>query len=154
PDTSALTVTEGLGPGTGVGRMNMAGFSETVGSLAGNAPIINFNGALTTGGNNLSTTYSGSLTGSLTATGGGAYTVNAAGTGTFAKIGTGTQTLSGTNNYTGATNTGNAANDGGTLLVTGTLLATSQVNVGFGTTHSGSRRSPGWWRARSRSRAG
>jgi autotransporter-associated beta strand protein len=141
PDLSALTVLSNTlgGTGTGVGRIDMNGKSDTIGSLAGNAPIINFNSAtgLTTGGNNQSTTFSGSLAGTITNGTGGSYTIATAGTGTLTKIGTGTFTLSGPNNYTGATNIGNAGNDGGALMVTGTLLGTSQVNVGFGTTHSG-----------------
>jgi fibronectin-binding autotransporter adhesin len=123
PDGSALTVTTVTAGGAalGVPQIDMNGKSDTIGSLAGNALIVNFNGALTAGGNNLSTTYSGDLTGTIfpTADGHGGFTLGNAGTGSFTKVGTGTQTLSGTNNYTGATTI-----NGGTLLVTGSLAIT------------------------------
>lgn len=119
PDLSAVTLTGN--PGTG--SVNFASNAETIGSLASAAGVgvITNLGAFSTGGNNLSTSYGGTI----------------AGTGAFTKIGSGTQTLAGNTSYTGATNIGNATNDGGTLLVNATMGSTSQVNVGFSTTHSG-----------------
>ena len=89
------------------GRLDLNGFSETVGSVAstgaftlGGSTINLGGGTLTTGGLNTSTTYSGVI--------GGAG-------GNLTKEGTGTFTLSGLNTYTGAT-----AVNGGRLLAQST----------------------------------
>jgi autotransporter-associated beta strand protein len=135
PDLSALnlvfqtTAVSGFAP-NGVGQIDMNGQSDTVGSLAGNAPIINYNtGGLTVGGNNLSTNYSGSITGTLTATTGGNYTLGTVGTGTFTKNGTGTQTLSGINNYSGNT----TVNGGKLLIGSGTTTTSTAALQGLST---------------------
>jgi autotransporter-associated beta strand protein len=78
---------------------------------------------LTVGGNNLSTSVSGTISdgGSLGGTGA-----------SLVKVGTGTLTLNGVNSYTGAT-----VVDGGTLSVNGSILASSGVNVNAGGTLGG-----------------
>lgn len=103
------------------GAMSFAnGVSDTVGSLSGSGSIIFFGGnALTIGGDNTSTTYSGGLVGSASLT----------------KIGTGTQILSGNNGvYLGtvsinsgtlSTNSSNAMGVGTLILNGGTLSAAS-----------------------------
>ena len=89
PDGSAVTVT---------GTLDMSGFNETVGSIAGTGTINNTTGVgtytLTIGGNNSNTTYSGLLQ-------------NTSGTIALTKIGTGIQTLSGNNTFVGATTVNN-----------------------------------------------
>ena len=67
--------------------LNLATFSETVGSIAGAGNIALGTGTLTSGGNNASTTFSGVISG----------------TGGMIKAGTGSLTLSGTNTYSGVT---------------------------------------------------
>ncbi len=106
------------------GVLDLGGFSNTIGSLAGAAGALvqSTGGAptLTTGGDNTSTTFAGVIQ-------------NGTGTLALTKTGTGTQTLSGANTYTGAT-TVNA----GTLQVgngaTGSLAAASPVTVNNGGT--------------------
>lgn len=95
PNNSAVTVASGA-------TFDLGNFSETIGSLAG-AGTVNLSGSanntLTTGGNNGSTTFSG--------------TINDTGTGllSLVKTGTGTMTLSGANTYAG-----NTTVSGGTLI--------------------------------------
>jgi autotransporter-associated beta strand protein len=96
PNGSATTVASNA-------TLDVNGQTETIGSLAGAGNVTLGAGALTTGGNNATTTYSGTLSG----------------TGTLTKQGSGTMTLSGTNTYTGAT-TVNA----------GTLAISSEANLG------------------------
>ncbi|MBU6303342.1 MAG: autotransporter-associated beta strand repeat-containing protein [Verrucomicrobia bacterium] len=96
PNGSATTVASGA-------TLDVNGQTETIGSLAGGGNVTLGSGALTTGGNNTSTTYSGTLSGS----------------GTLTKEGTGTMTLSGTNTYTGAT-----------TVTGGTLEIASEENLG------------------------
>jgi autotransporter-associated beta strand protein len=87
PDASALTVGNSS-------TFDLAGFSETVGSLAGGGTVTSSAAGtltLTTGGNNTSTTFSGILqNGSATSV-------------ALTKNGSGTLTLSGANTYTGIT---------------------------------------------------
>ncbi len=72
---------------TGSGIFNLAGFDTTIGSLSG-AGAVNLGSALlTTGGNNLSTTFAGVI----------------AGSGGLTKVGTGLFILTGANTYTGLT---------------------------------------------------
>lgn len=114
-DSSALVVSSGATFALGD---NAGYFSETVGSLAGAGTVALGFGALTVGGDNTSTTFSGQITG---------------GSGVLNKTGTGTLTLTGTNNtYTGGTTVsaggtlagdsrsirGNIANEGTVLFTT------------------------------------
>lgn len=95
PDASALIINGG-------GFINLNGFSETVGSLAGSGVVTNTGAAqtITVGTDNTDTDFSGVIT-------------NQANALSLTKTGTGTQTLSGTtNSYTGATTI-----SGGTLVV-------------------------------------
>lgn len=90
--------------------------NEVIGSLEGAGGTVDLNAnTLTTGGNNGSTEYAGSITG----------------TGGLTKTGTGTMTLTGTNDYSGDT-----AINGGTLTVeNGSALSdTGNVIVGNGGT--------------------
>ena len=89
------------------GTLNLNGFSNTIGSLAGLAAgkILNTNGSsaaatLTTGGNNSSTTYAGTMNDGNAAL-------------ALVKVGTGTMVLAGANGYTGGTTI-----SGGTIEVT------------------------------------
>jgi autotransporter-associated beta strand protein len=100
--------------------------SETIGSLGGTGGTVNLGAnALTTGGNNASTTYAGSIIG----------------TGTLTKTGTGVFTLSGTNTYTGTTTVlggtlaltnGAAIADTGAVVLTapGSLALNSSETIG------------------------
>ncbi|MCP4565836.1 MAG: autotransporter domain-containing protein [Bosea sp.] len=100
---SAFTVGAGA-------TLDLASFSQSIGSLAGAGSVVLGSGNLTTGSDNSSTTFSGSITG----------------TGGVTKTGTGTLTLSGTNTYTGATKV-----SGGKLVVNGSI--TSSVTLDGGT---------------------
>jgi uncharacterized protein with beta-barrel porin domain len=108
--TSLITVNA---PGT----LDLGGFSQTIGSLTGSGTVTNsgatFPATLTTGGDNTSTTFSGTIQ-------------NGNSTLSLTKEGSGVFTLSGTNTYTGAT-TVNA----GTLALTGngSIGSSSGVNV-------------------------
>ncbi|WP_168355893.1 autotransporter-associated beta strand repeat-containing protein [Sphingomonas gei] len=115
-DTVALTVNTGA-------AVHIAN-SETIGSLSGGGSVfaaedpfaVGAPVTLTVGGNNASTTFSGSLQD------GGANVA------LFAKIGTGTQTLTGANSYSGITTI-----SGGTLQIgnggtTGTLGTGNVIN--------------------------
>ena len=84
--------------------------TQTFGSLAGNLNFTNHTKTLTLGGNNLSTVYSGVISGCDD------YLSRR-----LIKIGTGTQTFSGSNTYTGPTQI-----NGGTLLI-GTGTATTSA---------------------------
>jgi fibronectin-binding autotransporter adhesin len=87
--------------------LNLAGFDETIGSLAGDGNVTLGAGVLTTGGDNSSsTTFSGVISGN-----GGA----------LVKTGSGSFTLSGTNLYTG-----------GTTVSGGTLSISRDANLGNG----------------------
>jgi autotransporter-associated beta strand protein len=102
PSNSAVTV----GSGT---TLDMNQRPETIGSLAGNGSIINNNAALFTGGNNASTTFSGTISGG----------------GNLVKDGAGTMMLTGSNSYSGNTNI-----QGGTL--SGDTIANAGTNSAFG----------------------
>ena len=112
---SAVTVNTG-------GSLLLRSTNDTIGSLAGTGIVGGVqvgSYTLTTGSNNASTVFSGTLVDAAT------------GTSTFAfkKIGTGTQTLSGTNNYSAGTTI-----SAGTLLVANTkALGSGSVSVEGGT---------------------
>jgi autotransporter-associated beta strand protein len=84
------------------------GTTETIGSLAGAGNVTLGAGALTTGADNTSTTYSGVISG----------------TGTLSKSGTGAFTLTGINTYGGATSV-----SAGSLIVNGQLAGTGAVTL-------------------------
>jgi fibronectin-binding autotransporter adhesin len=101
------------------GSFDMSGLTSggmTAGSIEGSGSVFLGGNALTVGGNNLSTTFSGSIQdgGSFGGIGG-----------SLTKIGTGTLTLTGASTYTGAT-----AIDGGTLAVNGSIMSPVTVNSG------------------------
>ena len=107
---SAVTVAAGA-------TFDLAGFNDVIGSLAGAGTVTSTapgTVALTSGGNNSSTAFTGVIQ-------------NGSGTVGLTKTGTGTLTLSGTNTYSGTTTVST-----GTLLVNGTQ-ATSPVSVNGGT---------------------
>ncbi|MCV9936043.1 autotransporter domain-containing protein [Boseaceae bacterium BT-24-1] len=99
---SAFTVASGA-------RLDLAGFSQTIASLAGAGTVMLGAGNLTAGSDNSSTTFSGTITGS----------------GGITKAGTGTLTLSGANSYTGATKV-----SGGKLVVNGSLASMVTLDGG------------------------
>jgi autotransporter-associated beta strand protein len=104
--SSAFTVAAGA-------TLELRGLDQSIGSLAGAGSVTNFNVAssvLTTGNDNTSTTFSGTL-------------ADATGALSLIKVGTGTQTLSGINTYTG-----NTTVNGGRLEVDGSI-ATSQLTT-------------------------
>jgi len=96
---SAFTVASGA-------TLDLAGFDQTVGSLAGAGNVTLGSATLTTNGDGSDTTFSGTISGS----------------GSLVKVGEGTLTLSGNNSYTG-----------GTLLNEGTLAVGSSRALGTGT---------------------
>ena len=115
PDTSAVIVATN-------GNVNLSGFSETVGSLAGAGLITNTGAAatLTVGGDGTSTTFSGIISNQTNAL-------------NLMKILGGTQTLAGANSYTGTTtvsvgvlniqnNTALGTTAGGTTVASGAAL--------------------------------
>ena len=121
---SAVTVNSGA-------TFNLNTYADTVGSIAGTGNIALGSGALTTGADGTSTTFSGIISG----------------TGTLTKSGTGTLSLSGTNTYTGATTIsagvlsiqsadalGNASNTSNTTVANGAAL---QLANNITTTNAG-----------------
>lgn len=107
--------------GTGVGRLNLGGFSETINGLDGTGTLDGVSGSpvLTVGDGNANGSFSGTI-------------VNAAGTLALTKTGSGTQTLGGANTYSGPTQVSN-----GKLFVNGSLAAASAVTVASGATLGG-----------------
>ena len=98
---SAFTVASGA-------TLDLAGFDQTIGSLAGAGAVTLGSATLTTNGDGSDTTFSGTISGS----------------GGLVKIGEGTLTLLGNNSYTG-----------GTLLNEGTLAVGSNTALGTGNTY-------------------
>jgi autotransporter-associated beta strand protein len=92
--------------------LDLRGHKDKFGSLSGAGSVISSTTAvLSTGGNNLSTTFSGTISGPVE----------------VIKVGTGTFTLSGANTYTGQTEV-----LAGTLQVTGSLSPSTTVTVAAG----------------------
>lgn len=117
-DLSAMNISSGA-------TFDLNGYAETVGSIAGAGNIVMGTAALTSGGNNASTTFSGVISGTA---------------GNFNKAGSGTLTLSGNNTYTGVTNVqggtltaahANAlgATAGGTNVASGATLNVNNVTL-------------------------
>ncbi|MES2501885.1 MAG: filamentous hemagglutinin N-terminal domain-containing protein [Pseudomonadota bacterium] len=117
-DASALTLALGA-------TFDLNSYAETVGSIAGAGSIMMGTAALTSGGNNLSTIFSGVVSGTAA---------------NFNKVGTGTLSLSGNNTYTGVTNVqagtltaahANAlgATTGGTSVASGAILNVNNVTL-------------------------
>jgi autotransporter-associated beta strand protein len=101
-DTAAVSVVT-------TGTLNLNGFNEAIGALAGTGSVTlgTGTGTLTLGGDGSSQTFSGIISG----------------TGSVAKMGGGTQILSGANSYTG-----------GTTISAGTLTIAGSLASGAGTT--------------------
>jgi autotransporter-associated beta strand protein len=101
--------------GTGEGRLNLAGFSETINGLSGSGVVDSGTGTptLTLGANDASAVFSGVIS-------------NSDGTLGLVKTGTGTQTLSGANTYTGAT----SVSQGTLALVGGSHASPITVSAG------------------------
>ncbi|MGU3451629.1 autotransporter-associated beta strand repeat-containing protein [Methylobacterium sp. 391_Methyba4] len=105
---SAVTVAGGA-------NLDLANFSQTIGSLAGAGTVALGSGTLHAGGDNASTAFSGAIVG----------------TGDLFKEGTGLLTLAGVNTYTGLTFV-----YGGTLALvgSGSIAASSQMAIAAGAT--------------------
>jgi autotransporter-associated beta strand protein len=105
-DLSAVTVAPGA-------VYSMEFFSETIGSLAGGGTVsINDGRTLTTGGNNQSTTFTGTLTQTFPI-------------GSLTKVGTGTFTINANTSYTGLTTV-----SAGELKVNGTMADGLLIQAG------------------------
>ena len=106
---------------TVAGILNLGGFSNAIGSLAGSGTVSNTGAAatLTAGGDNGTTTFSGVLQ-------------NGTGALALTKTGTGTLTLSGTNTYSGATTVSAGtlqAGSGGALSPNSDFTVTSILDL-------------------------
>lgn len=103
------------------GILDLNGFDETIGSLAGTGTVDNGSGSgtytLTTGGSNATTVFSGNIQ-------------NAYATVAITKSGTGTMTLSGANSYAGVTTIGAGTLRLASASALGTIAAGSVVNTG------------------------
>ncbi|MGO4677835.1 autotransporter-associated beta strand repeat-containing protein [Bosea sp. 2YAB26] len=96
---------------------DLNGIAQTVGSLSGTGDVLLGGTTLTAGGNNSSTTFSGTISGA----------------GSLLKTGTGTLTLNGTNTYTSVTQV-----FGGSLVVDGSVATPVIVHAGATLAGSGS----------------
>lgn len=96
-----------------VGTLNLNGHAEAVGSISdgpkGGGTIALGGGALTTGGDNTSTAFSGAITGA----------------GSLTKVGTGTFTFAGNSTYTGGTTLSN----GGLIINSSTALGSGLLTI-------------------------
>ena len=115
--TNALSSSTAVTVGSGA-TLNLNNYSAVVGSIAGSGAVSLGTGTLTAGGNNTSTTFSGTLSGS----------------GTFAKAGTGTLTLGAGMNLSGGSLVlgGGTLNLGGYSSTFGSLSVTSDSIIDFG----------------------
>jgi autotransporter-associated beta strand protein len=98
--------------------LNLAGFDQTIGSLEGTGNVTLGTAELTVGGDNASTTFSGTISGNG---------------GSLIKAGSGVLTLTGINSFTGPTNV-----NVGALLVDGSIASSSLTTVSSGATLGGS----------------
>ncbi|WP_375311652.1 autotransporter domain-containing protein [Bradyrhizobium sp. A5] len=115
-NNSAMTVLGGA-------VLDLGGFSNAVGSLAGAGTVTNSGGAaavLAAGGDNSSTVFSGTIQ-------------DGAGAMALTKTGSGLLVLTGVNTYSGATLVG-----GGELRVNGSIASSSLTTIGSGAILSGS----------------
>lgn len=112
PDACAVTLS---------GTLDMNGFSETIGSLAGTGTVDNTGGAgtftLTAGGDNSNTTFSGVIQ-------------NTSQTIALTKEGTGVWTLSGTNTHTGLTTINAGSMKLGNTAALGSTLSGTSITSG------------------------
>jgi autotransporter-associated beta strand protein len=99
------------------GILDLGGFNQAIGSLAGAGNVALGSAKLTAGGDGTSTLFSGVLSGIG---------------GSFTKTGTGRTDLTGNNTYTGATTI-----DAGTLSVDGSIASSSLTTVNSGATLGG-----------------
>jgi YVTN family beta-propeller protein/autotransporter-associated beta strand protein len=125
--------------------LDLAGFDQEIGSLAGAGNVVLGAGRLTTGGDGTSTSFSGVISGSggLTKTGGGVFTLSGANTysgqttvdeGTLTITATGSIKSSVVNNAVfnvDGTVSGNLVSNGGTATIDGTLGGTASVKGGL-----------------------
>ncbi len=111
PNASAVTISAGA-------TLDLNDFNDTIASLSGAGNVLLGAGRLTTGGNNTSTTFTGTIGGNF-------------GSGGLTKTGTGVFTIGGSNLYFGSTEV-----NAGTLTLGSSLSApaTSRVNVAAGAT--------------------
>ncbi|WP_274533620.1 autotransporter domain-containing protein [Bosea sp. BIWAKO-01] len=112
--TGAFSAGSAFSVSTGA-LLDLAGFSQSIASLAGAGSVTTGAATLATGANNASTTFSGTI----------------GGAGGLTKTGTGTFTLSGSNTYTGTTTI-----LAGTLMVTGgaAISDAGRVRIASGAT--------------------
>ena len=99
PSTTPLTINSGA-------SLQMNGYSQAIGSLAGAGSVALGSGTLTTGGTGASTEFSGAITG----------------TGGVTKLGAGTFIVSGGNTYTGNTNI-----NAGSVILTGSTTSNTSI---------------------------
>jgi autotransporter-associated beta strand protein len=119
PDSSAVDIAS-------IAELNLNGFTETIGSLAGSGSLLLGSWTLNTGGNNSSTTFSGTISGENG--------------GVLHKVGSGTLTLSGNNSNTdvvkvsGGTLSGNTIGNIGSNSAFGNGTTDSRIEIHDGAT--------------------
>jgi fibronectin-binding autotransporter adhesin len=143
--TITLTgTTTGIGAVTqsGNGSFNLAGFDTSFGSLAGTGTVALGSATLTTGGDNSSTSFGGTISGSggLTKTGTGIFTLTGANSyAGLTTVSAGTLQLSGSGSIAGAVRNDATFNNAGTVagLVTNNATLTSIGTLASGLTNNG-----------------
>jgi fibronectin-binding autotransporter adhesin len=107
----------------GSATFDLNGFDQTLGSLAGAGEVLLGSAALTTGGNDASTAFSGGISG----------------TGGLVKDGAGMLTLTGANSYTGGTTVSGGILSGTTTSLQGAIVNHARVTFsqGFDGTYAG-----------------